>query len=324
MRAIRAVNNGMSHAEAGRVFGVTRQHVGLWKTAYDEGGWAALKAKPRGRKPGKRLAPWQSAQVVRKIIDKTPDQLRLPFMLWTREAVGQWIEKRFGIRLSVWTVGRYLRAWDLTPQKPLRRAYEQDPKAVEAWLKGIYPAIRTRAKRRKALIYWADQMGMRSDHTAGRSWSLKGHTPIIPGTGKRFGCSMMSAITNQGHLAFMVFKKRFVGRTCLDFLGRLIRQEKRRVFLIWDGHPVHKSSKVRKWLEAHRNRIEVFTLPGYSPELNPDEELNQDAKAKVGRQRPRTLPEMMSNVRSFLRSRQKQPHRVRRYFQEKHVRYAAA
>lgn len=324
MRTVRAVNKGMSHAEAERVFGVTRQRVGLWKKAYEEGGWKALKGKRRGRKPGKRLAPLQSAQVVRKIMDKTPDQLKLPFMLWTREAVGQWIAKRFGIHLSVWTVGRYLRGWGLTPQKPLRRAYEQDPQAVEQWLKKEYPAIRIRAKRCKALIYWADQMGVRSDHTAGRSWSLRGHTPVVPGTGKRFSCSMMSAITNQGHLAFMVFTGRFEARICLDFLRRLIRQEKRRVFLIWDGHPVHKASKVRKWLEARRDRIEMFTLPGYSPELNPDEELNQDAKSKAGRQRPRTLPEMMGNVRSFLRSRQRQPHRVRQYFQEKHVRYAAA
>jgi transposase len=325
MRAIQAVLDGKSHAEVGRVMGVTRQTIGIWKKVYDEGGWEALKGRPRGRKPGKRLVPWQSAQVVRKIMDKTPDQLRLPFVLWTREAVGQWIEKRFGIQLSVWTVGRYLRAWDLTPQKPLRRAYEQDPKAVDRWLKQTYPTIRTRAKRCKALIYWADQMGMRSDHSAGRSWSLKGQTPVIPGTGQRFSCSMMSAITNQGHLAFMVFKRRFVARTCVNFLQRLIRQEKRRVFLIWDGHPVHKSSKLRKWLEAHRDRIETFMLPGYSPQLNPDEELNQDTKANaVGRQRPQTLPEMMGNVRSFLRSRQKQPHRIRRYFQEEHVRYAAA
>lgn len=325
IRAVQAVRDGNSHTEVGRLLAVTRQRIGIWMKRYAEGGWDALKANPRGRKPGKRLAAWQSAQVVRNIMDKTPDQLRLPFVLWTREAVGQWIEKRLGIRLSVWTVGRYLRAWGMTPQKPLRRAYEKNPQAVEQWLKKTYPAIRTRAKRCKGLIYWADQMGMRSDHSVGRSWSLKGQTPVIPGTGQRFSCSMMSAITNQGHLAFMVFKKRFVAQTCTNFLNRLIRQEKRRVFLIWDGHPVHKSSAVRKWMKAHRDRIEVFMLPGYSPELNPDEELNQDTKANaVGRQRPKTLPEMMGQVRSFLRSRQKQPHRVRRYFEEHHVRYAAA
>jgi len=262
--------------------------------------------------------------VVRLIEDRCPDQLRLPFALWTREAVQQLIARRFGIRVSVWTVGRYLARWGLTPQKPLRRAYERDPAAVKRWLQEAYPAIRTRAKREKAGIWWSDEMGMRSDHHAGRSYGRRGRTPVIPGTGRRFGCNMISAITNRGHLAFMVFKARFTADVCLRFLKRLVRHAKRKVFLIWDGHPVHRSRAVRRWVDANRTRIAMFTLPGYSPELNPDELLNQDVKTNaVGRQRPADQLTLIGNVRSYLRSTQRRPDIVRNYFQEESVRYAA-
>src|SRR5207245_2170089 len=136
--------------------------------------------------PCPRLAPPQAATTVRLILSRCPDQLRLPFALWTREAVQQLLARRFGVHVSVWTVGRYLRAWGLTPQKPVRRAYEQNPAAVRRWLKKEYPAIRAQAKREKAEIHWGDEMGLRSDHQAGRSYGRRGQTPVVPGTGQRF------------------------------------------------------------------------------------------------------------------------------------------
>ena len=167
-------------------------------------------------------------------------------------------------------------------------------------------------------------MGLRSDHAVGRSWGRRGQTPIIPGTGKRFSCNMISAITNRGRLNFMIFKGRFSADIFLDFLKRLIRQARRKVFLITDGHPVHRSFKVKKWSKQNEHRFRLFFLPAYSPELNPDEVLNQDVKSNaVGRRRAYNQHELMANVRSFLRSRQRQPKIVQRYFNEKHVRYAA-
>jgi len=267
IRAIQYVLSGKTQEEAAKVFQVHRKVVSRWMVAYRDKGINGLKSKKRGRRKGGALKPWQAAQIVRTIEDRCPDQLKLPFYLWTREAVGQLIERRFGVRRSVWQIGRYLAGWGFTPQKPLRKAFKQDPVAVQKWLKEEYPAIRKAAKRDKALIFWGDEMGLRSDHTTGRSYGRKGVTPVIPGTGQRFRCNMISAITNQGHLCFMVFRKKFEARVFLQFLKRLVRHNKKKVYLIIDGHLVHRSSKVSKWLkeEDNRKRIVIYYLPGYSP-----------------------------------------------------------
>ena len=323
-KAIKTVLDGKKQVEVAKVFGVTRQAVGKWVKAYREGGEKALKAKRRGRPKGGSLLPWQAAQIAKAVIDRYPEQLKLPFYLWTREAVAQLIERRFGIQLSVWTIGRYLMRWGFTPQKPLRRAFEKNPEQVRRWVEEDYPMIRKQARRKKARIYWGDEMGLRSDHAVGRSYGRRGQTPVIPGTGQRFGCNMISAITNQGQLNFMVFKQRFRSDVFQEFLRRLVRQSKRKVFLIVDGHPVHRAIKIKKWVEKNADHICLFFLPGYSPELNPDEILNQDVKSNaVGRKRPHNQQELLTNVRGYLRSRQRQPRIVQQYFREKHVRYAA-
>jgi transposase len=323
-KAVAAVLSGLSQIEAARLFGVTRQAVGYWVHLHSTQGRSGLKAKKRGRPRGGSLKGWQAAQITRELMDHCPDQLKLPFYLWTREAVGKLIERRFGIRLSVWTVGRYLAGWGFTPQKPIRRAFEQNSEAVKRWLEQEYPALRARAKLEGAEIYWGDEMGVRSDHVAGRSYSKRGKTPVVPGTGKRFGCNMISAITNRGRLYFMVFKSRFTTSVFVRFLRRLCKQIPRQIYLIVDSHPVHRSAAVRKEVEGYRGRIRMFFLPGYSPELNPDEYLNQDVKTNaVGRNRPATQQEMVSNVRGYLRSTQRMPQVVRSYFEAKPVRYAA-
>ena len=323
-KVVRAVRGGMSQEGAAKLFGVSRQAISKWFQRYQKGGEKALRAKHRGRPKGGSLEPWQAAQIVRAVEDRYPEQLKLPFFLWTREAVGALIGQRFGIRLSVWTVGRYLAQWGFTPQKPMRRAFEQDRERVKRWQSEEYPRIRKLARVEKAGIYWGDEMGMRSDHACGRTYGRRGETPVIPGTGQRFGCSMVSAITNRGQMYFMVFKRRFRAEIFLEFLRRLVRQIGRRVFLILDQHPVHKASKVLRWLRRHRDAIRVFHLPSYSPELNPDEFLNQDVKSNaVGRCRPHTQEEMVQGVRGYLRSRQRQPHLVRKYFEAESVSYAA-
>jgi transposase len=273
------------------------------------------------------LAPHQAATVVRMVTASCPDQLRLPFALWTREAVCALVKRRFGVEMSVWTAGRYLAGWGLTPQKPLRRAYERDPAAVKKWVEEQYPAIHARAKAERAEIHWGDQMGLRSDHQTGTSYSKRGVTPVIPGTGQRFRCNMISTVTNRGRLAFMVFTESFTAPVMIRFLKRLTRHvggAGRRVFLIVDGHPVHKSARVRSWVKAHAAKIELFLLPSYSPDLNPDEFLNQDVKSNaLGRRRPRDRREMITDVRGYLRSTQRQPEIVKRYFHAESVRYAA-
>jgi len=248
-----------------KIFGVTRQAVGKWLKAYHSAGAKGLKAKPRGRPKGGSLLPWQAAQIARAVVDHHPDQLKLPFYLWTREAVFLLIRRRFGIRLSVWTVGRYLRRWGFTPQKPVRRAFEQKPAEVRQWLEVEYPKIRQAAKREKAHIYWGDEMGLRSDHAVGRSYGRRGQTPVIAGTGKRFGSNMISAITNLGRLNFMVFKERFEAEVFLEFLRRLVRQSGRKVYLVVDRHPVHRSRKIKNWLEENAQQIAYFSSPAIAP-----------------------------------------------------------
>jgi len=324
-RVVKAVRGGLSQAEAARLFGVSRYAVHLWVRRHRAGGPGALRARRRGRPPEPRLRPKEAREAARLITDRCPDQLKLPFALWTREAVQRLLAERFGLELSVWTVGRYLRRWGFTPQKPLRRAYEQDPAAVARWLKETYPPIRGLARREGAAIYWGDEMGLRSDHQAGRSFSPRGRTPVIPGTGQRFGCSLLSAITNRGKLSFMVFKGRFAAEVFLRFLRRLLRGAEGKVFLIVDRHPVHRSRKVEEWLEGRDSRIRLFFLPAYSPELNPDEYLNQDVKSNaLGRRRPPDQAHMMRGVRAYLRSAQRRAVLIRNYFHHPSVRYAAA
>jgi len=323
IRAVRAARkSGRVNQIAGQ-FGVSRGTVSMWLKKYREGGVGALRKKRQGRPPGKKITREQSRVVMGIIVDRTPDQLKLPFALWTREAVRDLIEKKFHIRISVMTAGRWLKSWGMTPQKPLRRAFEQDPEAIRRWLEEEYPYIRKAAKAEGAEIHWGDEMGLRSDHQTGTSYGLKGRTPVIPGTGQRFGCSLISTITNRGTLRFMVFKERFKSLVMIRFLKRLFKSVHRKIYLIIDRHPVHVSRLVKKWFEKNQRMVKVFFLPAYAPELNPDEYLNHDVKSNaVGRRRAMNQEELMADIRGYCRSTQRQPEIVKKFFEAPKVRYA--
>jgi transposase len=324
-RVVQAVRGGLSQTEAARVFQVARPTVNRWVRVCTTESLRALRAKPRGRPVGTQVAAADAARVVRVILGRCPDQLRLPFTLWTREAVQRLLQRNFGVEVSVWTVGRYLTAWGLTPQKPLTRAYEQNPVAVRRWLDDEYPAVRAEALAIGAEIHWGDEMGFRSDYHAGRSYGRRGQTPVVPATGQRFRANVISSLTNRGRLAFMVFREGFTTTVFLRFLRRLIRLVRRPVFLVVDSHPVHRARGVTRWVTRHAGEIRLIFLPGYSPDLNPDEFLNHDVKANaVGRQRPEHQAELIANVRSYLRITQHHPAVVRRFFDAPSVRYAAA
>lgn len=320
-----AIIGGMTWATASDTFNVSLGSISNWMKAHHRGGLRSLRSKKRGRPPEARLKGHQAALIVRLITDHCPDQLKLPFALWTREAICQLILKKTGLRFSVWTVGRYLKKWGFSPQKPVRRAYEQNPQEVQKWMALEYPAIERRAKAEGAMIFWGDEMGLRSDCQVGRSYSRVGHTPAILGTGKRFGCNMISAITNRGQLAFMVFTERFTANVFIEFLSRLLKQNHQKIFLIVDRHPVHyRSGKVKQWVAANSHRLTLLYLPPYAPERNPDEMLNNDVKSNaLGRRRPADQSDLLADVRGYLRSTQRQPNIVRAYFREHHVAYAA-
>lgn len=322
-KLVLAVRGGMQIGVAAKTLGVHRGTASRWWNAANASGLRALKARPRGRPRVAKLAPHQAALAVRLIAGRCPDQLRLPFALWTRHAVAQLLKERCGLRVSVWTAGRYLRAWGFTPQKPTRRAFEQNPEAVRRWLETEYPAIAARARRERAEIHWGDEMGLRSDHQSGTTWGRRGVTPVVPGTGRRFRCNMISAITNRGRLNFMVYAEKFTAEVFIRFIARLLRQVKRKVFLIVDSHSAHLRALKFHWLRTRHSRVELFFLPTYSPELNPDELLNQDLKKDAGKRRPANLKEMVSNLRGRLRNNQRNPERVAAYFRKPEVLYAA-
>ena len=326
-RAVRAVLDGMTQVEAARVFGVHHNAVNRWIKRYREGGWAGLSERRRGRRPGEQpaLSELQQQEIIALVRDATPDQLGLAGFLWTREAVSELISQRYGRWLARTTVGGYLRGWGFSPQRPQRRALEQNPAAVRRWLAETYPAIRAQARREGGMVLWLDEMGVRSDATAGRSWAPVGQTPVIKGTGKRFRVNMLSAISNAGRLRFRLFTGSFTAAVFLEFLGRLLRDSGgRKVHLIVDGHPVHRAKAVSAWVGRHAEGIQLHFLPGYSPELNPVELLNQDVKANAaGRRRARSAAELTKQLRSYLRRRQRQPEVVARFFTHPNTCYAA-
>ena len=327
-RAVRAVLDGMTQAEAARVFGVHHNAVNRWVKRYRQGGWPGLSERRRGRRPGEQaaLTELQQQELIALVRESTPDQLGLAGFLWTREAVSELISQRYGRWLARTTVGGYLRGWGFSPQRPHRRALEQNPAAVRRWLAETYPAIRAQARREGGVVVWLDEMGVRSDAAAGRSWAPVGQTPVIKGTGKRFRVNMISAISNAGMLRFRLVTGSFTGRVFIDFLGRLLRDGgERKVHLIVDGHPVHRAKLVSAWVGRHADRIQLHFLPGYSPELNPVELLNHDVKANAaGRRRPRSAGELRAELHGYLRRRQRQPAVLIRFFNHPSTRYAAA
>jgi transposase len=327
-RAVQAVLDGMTQAEAARVFRVHRNAVNRWVRRYREGGWARLAEQRRGRRPGEQpaLSERQQQELIALVRESTPDQLGLAGFLWTRDAVAELLAQRYGVWLARTTVGGYLRGWGFSPQRPQRRALEQNPVAVARWLAEEFPAIRAQARREGGVVVWLDEMGVRSDAAAGRSWAPVGRTPVIKRTGKRFRVNMISAISNQGLLRFRLFTGSFTGAVFIDFLRRLLRDcQGRKVHLIVDGHPVHRAKLVSAWVGRHAERIELHFLPGYSPELNPVELLNHDVKANAaGRRRPRSAGELREELHGYLRRRQRQPAILVRFFDHPTTRYAAA
>jgi transposase len=238
--------------------------------------------------------------------------------------VRELIRERFGVKLQVRAVGNYLGRWGFTPQKPIKRAYEQRPEAVQKWLDEDYPQIAARAKEEGAEIHWGDETGLRSDDVRGRSDAPMGQTPVIRVSNKREGLSVISTVTNQGKVRWKVFEGALNADLLIDFFARLIKDAGRKVFVILDNLKVHHARVVKAWLAEHSQKIEVFYLPSYSPELNPDECLNADLKAAVTSKAPaRAKGQLKKVVISHLRKLQKSPARVRKYFQHRPVRYAA-
>jgi transposase len=319
--------------QAGLTYRAIAEQVGLSRTGvfdicqrFAAEGAKGLAGKPRGRKPDEQrlLDAAQEAEVQGLIRCCTPDELDLPFALWSRAAVGMLIARRCGVELAVRTVGKYLARWGFTAQKPIRRAYEQDPAAVRRWLRRDYPAIVARAKQARGVVFWGDETGLRSDDVRGRGYAPRGRTPLVRVCHKRAGLSLVSAVANKGELRWMVVDGAVKAHDLIRFLRRLVRDARRKVFLVLDRLRAHRARMTQDWLAAHRSEIEAHHLPAYSPESNPDEGVNADLKQAVPRKAPaRSRQQLKRATISHMRSLSKRPKRIRAIFRHQQFRYAA-
>jgi transposase len=270
IRAVQRVESGESPEVVIKALGFNRAQIYEWLALYREGGLDALRMKKaKGREP--KLKGPQLQKLYHIITSNNPIQLKFEFALWTRAMIRELIRKEFDIRLSDVSVGRLLHKIGLSPQKPLRKAYQRDEAKVQEWQKKAYPEIRKLAKQEKATIYFGDEASVRSDYHSGTTWAPIGNTPVVETTGARFSVNMISAVSAQGQLRFMTFNGKMNAEKFIEFLERLMYNASHPIFLILDGHPVHKSRKVKEYVAATEGKLRIFILPPYSPHLNPDE-----------------------------------------------------
>ena len=319
--AVGRVKEGEAPSEVIRSYGLCRTTIYKWLTAARRGGEAALAARKHpGRKPA--LAPRQKLRVRRWINGKDPRQYGFDFGLWTRQIVAALIVQKFGVQLGVTAVGRLLAELDITPQKPLRRAYERDPVAIKRWTTEVFPHLRARAKRAGAQIFFLDEAGVRSDHVLGRTWGLRGQTPEVPTSGRRQSVSAISAVNARGEFWYEIYTERLNAVGFIERLRSFMRGRKSRVFLVLDRHPAHIAKSVAQYVQSLRGRLELHFLPGYAPELNPDEFVWNHLKRQGVSKKPLRRDESLrSRVAADLAAIRSRPALVRSFFRAPSVDY---
>ncbi len=322
MRAVKQVESGTRVEDIAASLGLSRSAVFSWVAAYREGGIEALRAKPVPGRPPK-LSGAQLRTLYTLIVGADPRQYQFEFALWTRELVRELIYRQFKVRLSGVSVGRLLRTLGLSPQRPVFRATQQDPERVKQWREQDYPAIRDEAAQAGATIYFADEAGIRSDYHSGTTWAPVGQTPVVTSTGARHSINMISAITPKGKLRFSTFTGTMDAEVFIAFCRRLIHDDTGPVFLIVDGHPVHRSKAVNAFIDSTQGRLRLFFLPPYSPELNPDEWVWKNVKHdRIGKAGIRSAEDLRRKADNALRRLQRLPGLVCAFFLDPHIRYA--
>jgi transposase len=319
--AVRRVKEGERPSSVIESYGLCRTTIYKWLRTARRGGEAALKARKHpGRTPTLTLR--QKLQVRGWINGKDPRQYGFDFGLWTRQIVAALIEQKFGVRIGVTAVGRLLAELDITPQKPLRRAYERDPAAIKRWTTEVFPGLRARAKRVGAKIFFLDEAGVRSDQVLGRTWGLRGKTPEVATSGRRQSVSAISAVNTRGAFWYEIYTERLNASRFLELLKHFMRGRKGPVLLVLDGHPAHIAKAVAQYVQSLKGRLELHFLPGYAPELNPDEFVWNHLKGQGVSKKPlRRGESLRSRVQTDLAAIQSRPALVRSFFHAPSVAY---
>jgi len=323
---VRLIKNGMSPEVVAKTLDVSRSHVYATKKAYDEKGIVGIKPQKRGRRIGdkRKLSPEQEREIQKKIIDKNPEQLRLPGCMWTRENIRDLIKQKYKISMPLSTLGYYLERWGFSVQRPKKQANKRDEEKIADWVEIEFPGISERAKNEDAEIFFGDEAGVQNTANYLRGYAPIGQTPVVKIETKKIKINMLSAISKRGKLRFMLYKENMNSDKLIDFMRRLVNDTDKKVFLILDNLRVHHSKKVTAWLKKHKDEIVVFYLPPYAPERNPVELLNNDLKQGVGnRAMVRSERELEFNVRSHLKIVQNRPDIICSFFQAKDTIYAA-
>jgi transposase len=304
--------------------GLRRSTVYAWVKTYKEHGEQALLAKPIPGRPSK-LSDEQARAVYAVLVGKDPRQLQFDFALWTRWMVGELIRRMYDVELTEQSVGRMLRRWGMSPQRPLVRAYEQDPEAVRTWKTETYPAIRAQAAQVGATVYFGDEAGIRSDYHTGTTWAPVGRTPVVRSTGKRHSVNMLSAVTAQGGLHFMLQEGKVDSSVFVELCRRLLADDGGTVFLVVDNHSIHLSNETRAFVTSTNGRLRLFFLPTYSPELNPDEWVWKNVKHdRIGRSGVTSAADLHTKATRALQRLQDLPGIVRGFFADPDLRYIHA
>jgi transposase len=323
IRAIYQIKSGESPEIVAKTLGINRTTVYDWMAKHRDGGLSALKRRKATGRP-----PKLNGKMIKWIYDlitmKNPQHLKFEFALWTREMIQAAILKKYKVKLSLPSIGRLLGQLGFTVQKPLYKAIQRDESLVKEWLSKVFPKIRTRARAENADIFFGDAAHIRSDHHAGKTWSLRGQTPIVNSTGSRFSFSMISAITSKGQMRFMVVEGGVNSEVFIEFLKRLLVGTKKKIFLILDNGPSHVSKKTKAFVASVAKKLELFYLPPYSPDLNPDELVwNHLKNHTVGRTTVTDKNDFKKKVVGSMRSLQKNPEKIKSFFGKDSLKYAA-
>jgi transposase len=318
----RVVEDGEEPSEVMRSLGLCRTSIYPWLRKFHEAGWEAL-VERIAQGPEPKLAEKQRQQVKRWILGKDPRQYGFDFGLWTRRIVQTLIADKMQVALGLTAVGRLLASLDITPQKPLRRAYERDPAAVDLWLKETYPTLRKRAKRLGATIFFLDEAGFQSDPPLGRTYGLKGHTPIVVTSGQRQSINVISAVTARGEFWAATYTGKLNAEAFVAFLQNFMKGRRGKAFLVVDGHPAHKANIVKQYVQSLKGRLELHFLPPYAPDLNPDEFVWSHMKTNGVSKKPLKKNESMrKRVEEDIANIQTNPQLVRSFFSAASVAYA--